>query len=216
MIKFYESQEERNEIQKEILEAYAEHKVKYEEGQYTTIFVDKDTDIIKSYVVTPVPLEGVTPNDENLITVHLGQVSPEILELIQRADQEQLSTFPIYDIDSEMLSFIEMNVKGVNCTYDENSGKWQTKDGSDTYKFHVLVTEEDGDKSTAIKSIYIKQQETNRDTIKLNGQSTTRINIDNYGTFEVQNLKGSEQTIRVKAPLIGEDKIWLVKYITIA
>jgi hypothetical protein len=213
MIKLYESQEERNSFQK-IFDAQRSIIVdEYDENKSLMIFVNEKSGIIKGYMYSE-HLPVSTTHNDGLKEVNLGKVSKEDYQLAIMCVDDYLDSFPVYDFARKDMGLVFLAVNGVNCTLDDNSGKWKLNDGETSYKFYLII-EDPIDDIDHFSSAYVKQQDKNPETIKISGQKTSKKIIKNKSTFTIENLKGSEQTLKVKCSLNNESDIWLVKYITI-
>jgi hypothetical protein len=213
MIKIY-NQEELNKI---FLDAdKAKEKgliISQTEEDYVSIFVDPKSNIIKQYVISSMSPESIVA--EGLTTVHLGtNVSDESLTVIAKAEPTELSFTPTYDIDEEMLSYASLTVEGLNCTYDVETGKWSTKDGSKKYEFHIKVVDDEGKKSSIAKTMYIKHQEPGEDIIKINDKKSNKVTVKNFAKVTVENLTDLPQTFKVKCTLLN-DESFLSKFLNI-
>jgi hypothetical protein len=127
---------------------------------------------------------------------------------------DYLDSFPVYDFVRKDMGLVFLAVNGVNCTLNDNTGKWTLNEGETSYKFYLII-EDPIDDIDHFSSTYVKQQDKNPETIKIGGQKTSKKIIKNKSTFTIENLKGSEQTLKVKCSLNNESDIWLVKYITV-
>jgi hypothetical protein len=213
MIKLYETQEERNSFQ-HIFESQRTILVdEYNENKSLMIFVNEQSGIIKGYMYSEhLPIE-VSHND-GLKDINLGKVSKEDYQLAIMCVDDYLDSFPVYDFTRKEMGLVFLAVNGVNCTLDEQSGKFSLNEGETSYKFYLII-EDPIDDIDHFSSTYVKQQDKNPETIKIGGQKTSKKIIKNKSTFTIENLKGSEQTLKVKCSLNNESDIWLVKYITI-
>ena len=213
MIRFYETQEERNSFQ-HIFESQRSILVdEYDENKSLMIFANDKSGIIKGYMYSE-HLPSTVEHNDGLSAINLGKVSKEDYQLAIMCVDDYLDSFPVYDFARKDMGLVFLAVNGVNCTLDEQTGKFSLNEGETSYKFHVIV-EDPIDDIDHFGSIYIKQQDKNIDTIKIGGQKTSKKTLKNKSTFTIENLKGDEQTLKVKCTLSNESDVWLVKYITI-
>ena len=208
--------------QEELNEAYLNYdkhkeqnlKVTQTVDDYITVFVDKKSSVITNYMVSSDRPEIMLEGSEEI--AYLGKDVPdEALKLISKCEPTEIGIQPLYDFDKEILSSIEIVVEGVNCTYDSETGKWSTNDGSKKYEFLVKVVDDEGDKSPVLKGITFKHQEPGADKIKINNKKSNKIDLKNFKKVTVENLTDEPQTFKVKATILNNDEFWLNKFLNI-
>jgi hypothetical protein len=175
-----------------------------------TIIVDKKTRVVKGYHYSSHELESF--DNEECTGVSLGQVDFETYALCIMSVDDVTESFPVYDFDKHVLGLVELKIKGVNCIKDEATKKWSLKDGETVYEFHVSV-DDPVDLLKHFDSIYIKQQDKDSSTVRINGKSSSKVILKDMSVVKIENLKGSEQTFKVKASLSNEDSYWLATYL---
>lgn len=212
MIKFYESQEERNSFQKifdkNILSLLSDYKVE----NYLTLLVNEKNNIVTGYHYSDSELVGMEV--DGIRPVFLGKTSYDVYRMAIMCVDDYLDSFPVYDFDKEVIGLVRLVVEGTNCTLNELTGKWELKDGETIYKFNYFVDDPICDTKN-YENVYIKMQDKIPENAEINGKTKVKINLPDRGKFTIKNKKGTEQTFKIKATLTGEDTIWLVKYITV-